>query len=128
MNTKYKPAEEWFRQADYDFKTAQAMFKAKRYLYTVFFCHLSIEKALKGIYAQRLKKDPPKVHNLNYFCDKLELELSLDFKMFINKLNDLSVPTRYPDEIESLVMQYDRSMTLKVLNKTKGILLWLKKV
>lgn len=46
---KIKPPEEWMKQADYDFKTAVAMCESKRYIYTVFMCHLSIEKALKGI-------------------------------------------------------------------------------
>ena len=63
--SKFKPPEEWFRQADYDLETAEAMFKAGRYIYTVFMCHLSIEKALKGLYAKRFRKDPPKIHNLN---------------------------------------------------------------
>ena len=30
---------EWFRQAEYDMKTAEAMFKARRYIYVVFMCH-----------------------------------------------------------------------------------------
>jgi len=30
------------------------MFKTKRHIYTVFMCHLSIEKALKGLYAKKL--------------------------------------------------------------------------
>lgn len=55
MNMKYKPAEEWLLQADYDMETAQAMFDSGRYIYAMFMIHLSIEKALKGIYAQSFK-------------------------------------------------------------------------
>lgn len=29
-------------------------------MYTVFMCHLSLEKALKGLYAEKLGKEPPK--------------------------------------------------------------------
>lgn len=50
MNKRLKPSEEWFTQAKYDLETAEAMFKTRRYIYTVFMCHLSIEKALKGVY------------------------------------------------------------------------------
>jgi len=31
-------------------KTAEVMFNTKRYIYIVFMCHLSIEKAFKGLY------------------------------------------------------------------------------
>lgn len=62
-----KPPEEWFLQADYDMDTAQYMFDGGRYFYTVFMCHLSIEKALKGLHSARLGEEPPKVHSLVYF-------------------------------------------------------------
>ena len=70
-----KPLE-WFKQADYDIKTAKIMFDNKRYIYAVFMCHLSIEKALKGLYEKRLAKVPPKVHNLIFLIEKIELELN----------------------------------------------------
>jgi len=50
MKAKTKAAEEWFKQAEYDYQTASAMFDSGRYIYTVFMCHLSVEKILKGIY------------------------------------------------------------------------------
>lgn len=71
MNMKYKPAEEWLLQADYDMETAQAMFDSGRYIYAMFMIHLSIEKALKGIYAQSFKENPPKTHHLLYLIDKI---------------------------------------------------------
>jgi len=126
MEKNFKPHEEWFKQADYDLKTAKAMLKTGRYIYTVFMCHLSIEKALKGLYAKKFKKDPPKIHNLNYFCDKIGLELSEPLQKFVDDLNSLSVPTRYPDEIEKLLKDYKKSLTEKIFNKTKDLLSWLK--
>jgi HEPN domain-containing protein len=125
---KIKSPEEWFRQAEYDLGTAEAMFSAGRYIYTVFMCHLSIEKALKGLYAIKFKKDPPKIHNLNYFCETAEIILGEDLHDFIDNLNDLSVPTRYPDELERLLKDYKRDDTHEVLEKTKELLLCLKKM
>ena len=59
-----KAVKEWFRQADYDMKTAEALFESKRYIYAVFMCHLAVEKALKGLYQKRMRETPPKIHNL----------------------------------------------------------------
>ncbi|MFB3895377.1 MAG: HEPN domain-containing protein [bacterium] len=61
-----KLPEEWFKQAEYDLDTAKVMFNSGRYFYTIFMCHLSIEKALKGLYAKVFGKDPIKTHDLNY--------------------------------------------------------------
>jgi len=41
---------EWLKQAEYDLETAEYLFSGGRYLYSVFMCHLAIEKALKGLY------------------------------------------------------------------------------
>ena len=48
-----KQTEEWFKQADYDMDTADYMHKGGRHIYAVFMCHLSVEKALKGLYTTK---------------------------------------------------------------------------
>jgi HEPN domain-containing protein len=52
--------EEWLRQADYDMDTAKFMLRGGRTAYAVFFCHLSVEKGLKGLYheAQVMSRYP----------------------------------------------------------------------
>jgi HEPN domain-containing protein len=126
MNQRFKPKLEWMRQAKYDLDSARAMFRAGRYIYTIFMCHLTIEKALKGLYSDKLKKDPPKVHNLNYFCQILKLKISQDQQLFIDRLNGLSVPTRYPDTLANLLKDYKKAATKDVLDKTGKLFLWLK--
>jgi HEPN domain-containing protein len=119
MDSKYKPPEEWFKQADYDLDTAETLFKSGKYIYTVFICHLSIEKALKGLYAKKFKKDPPKTHDLSYLTKKINLKLPKLHQDFLEDLNDLSVPTRYPDELENLLKQYKKNRVKKALSQTK---------
>lgn len=128
MPANIKPPVEWFKQADYDLETAKAMFKSGRYIYTVFMCHLSIEKALKGLYAKKFKEDPPKIHNLNYLCEKIEIDLKKEFYEFLDNLNDLSVPTRYPDELGRLLKDYKKQNTKDVLKKTGELLLCLREM
>lgn len=120
-----KPSE-WLRQSLYDMKTAEAMFDSKRYIYTVFMCHLSVEKALKGLYARNLQAVPPKTHNLIYFVEKIKLELPQSMYDFLFTLNGLSVPTRYPDDLQKLLKDYTRKKTAKVLDQSKEVLKWLK--
>lgn len=123
---KFKPSEEWFAQADYDLGSAEAMFNSGRYIYTIFMCHLSIEKILKGLFAKKFEKDPPKIHDLIYLLKKIELELPCRHQDFLKTLNEVSVPTRYPDELEKLLKEYRQEEAQKLLNQTKELLLWLK--
>ena len=52
--TEIKKYDEWFFQSDYDLETAVDMFKSSRYVYCIFMCHLSLEKALKGHYVKQV--------------------------------------------------------------------------
>jgi HEPN domain-containing protein len=122
---KFKPPEEWFRQADYDLDTAKVMFQSGRYIYTVFMCHLSVEKALKSLYAKRFKEDPPKTHDLSYLTERIGLVLPGNHHDFLEDLNDLSIPTRYPDDLKKLLKQFQKTKVRLFLNQTVGLLKWL---
>ena len=119
--------QEWLTQADYDFQTAQAMFSAQRYIYTIFMAHLAIEKALKGIYQKKFQTIPPKAHNLTYFLDKNALKLPEDLGEFVSKLDQASVATRYPEELTKLQRIYTEEVVKKMLIKAKEVLEWLRK-
>jgi HEPN domain-containing protein len=117
-----KPSEEWFLQSDYDYSTAEYMFNGGRYFYAVFMCHLSIEKALKGLYTLRLNEIPPKIHSLIYFIEKLNLDIPLDHKLFLSVINDLGVVVRYPDTLKQISNEFTNVKTESILLKTKSIL------
>lgn len=121
-----KKITEWFKQADYDMGTAGVMFDNSRYIYTVFMCHLSVEKALKGLYQMRLKELPPKVHNLIFLVEKIGLELPDDLFDLVFNLNRVSIPTRYPDDLQKMQKDYNKKKTGEILEKSKEVLKWLR--
>jgi HEPN domain-containing protein len=118
--------DEWFRQADYDMDTAKFIFSGERYFYSVFMCHLSIEKALKGLYIQKFKDAPPKTHNLLYILEFIDMELPEDMYDFVFTLNRVSVLTRYPDNLQKMLEDYNKEKTNEILGKSKELLRWLK--
>lgn len=118
--------DEWFKQADYDMDTAEFIFSGERYFYSVFMCHLSIEKALKGLYIQKFKDAPPKTHNLLYLLEFIDLELPEDMYDFVFTLNRVSVLTRYPDNLQKMLEDYNNEKTNEILVKSKELLRWLK--
>lgn len=121
-----KKTLEWFKQADYDMKTAKVMFDNKRYIYAVFMCHLSIEKALKGLYQERLKEIPPKVHNLIFLVEKIGLKLPQDLYDLVFNLNRVSIPTCYPEDLQKMHKNYNKKKTGNIFKKSKEVLKWLK--
>ena len=89
-------------------------------------CHLSVEKALKGLYLERLKGIPPKVHNLVYLLNKIGVKPSEPIGRFLVKLNEASVVTRYPEELDKLQKDFTQSVVKDILLRSKEVLEWIK--
>jgi len=89
-------------------------------------CHLSIEKSLKALYAKKLGKNPSRTHSLVYLSQRINLELPEQTKEFLETLDDVSVPTRYPEELEKLIREYSKDRAADMFDKSKGILIWMK--
>ena len=98
-----KDFKEWFKQAKYDFDTAVVMFNSRRYVYTIFMCHLAVEKALKAIVLVETKKFPPKTHELIKLMALAKVDLPSKKIDFIGMLNNVAVVTRYPEDFKLLV-------------------------
>lgn len=121
-----KVINNWIKSSEYDIRTADAMFKSKRFVYVIFMCHLSTEKALKAIAVKRTKKVPPKTHDLFYLVKLSALDIPSNYKLIIAHLNEASIPTRYPEDISKLVRQYNQQVAQRYLRQTKELLRWLK--
>ena len=65
--------------------TADAMYGGGRYLYAVFMCHLSIEKARKDLYYKIINEVSPKTHNLLYMLNKIGEKPEQELEKFIIK-------------------------------------------
>ena len=120
-----KQTEEWFKQAEYDLGTAEAMLRARRYIYAVFMCHLCLEKALKGLLTKR-EVIPPKSHDLVFLLEMIPNDIPDQYMEFLEMLNEVSVPTRYPEELDRLVAQYPHKRTIEVVKQSKEVFGWLR--
>ena len=116
----------WIKTSDYDYKTAESLLRAKRFVYVIFMCHLAIEKMLKAIISELHDETPPHSHNLKRLTQLGQVDLPEDLKIFIYEINLKSVPTRYPEDLEKLSKQLDFSVAKRYLSETKRILKWLK--
>ncbi len=119
--------EEWLRQSAYDMDTAVYMHEGDRHIYAVFMCHLAIEKALKGLYYEKRRDIPPKSHNLIYLLNEIGIKPPAEPGRFIVKLNEASVPTRYPENLTKLQQVYSETVVKDILSKGKELITWIKR-
>lgn len=116
---------EWLRQAMYDLETAEYLFSGSHYIYAVFMCHLAAEKALKGLYERKLRKPPPRTHNLLYLVKETESKLPDRLTRFLVVLNEASIVTRYPQSLDEARSAFTEERTRDILTKTREVLQWI---
>jgi HEPN domain-containing protein len=116
----------WIDSADYDLETARHMLTTGRHLYVVFTCHLTLEKMLKAHVTEVTAEVPAKTHDLIYLIKKAGLSLQESHLEFIGRINNASIPTRYPDDIKQAIKDYDEEVARDYLNQTTEIIQWLK--
>jgi HEPN domain-containing protein len=121
--------EYWLDIAEYDLKTAEAMFETGRWLYVVFMCQQAIEKLCKGLYVLYVDDNVPRVHTISQilvrFQSKLEEPITDEKFAFFNKLTSFYLEGRYPEYKEKLSKVLDREEAKTILEKAKEEFTWL---
>jgi len=121
-----KEVKNWLDSATYDITTAEYMFETGRYIYTIFMCHMAIEKVLKAKIEEKTGEIPPRTHNLRYLCDLAELKPEKNTVEFISKLSDVSIATRYPEDFDTMIKAYDKKAAARYLKQAKEAFKWIK--
>lgn len=121
-----KEIKNWLDSASYDLETAEHMLDTGRYIYTIFMCHLAIEKVLKAKAEEVTGEMPPKTHNLFYVLRISGISLSEDMLQFIGDINNLSIVTRYPKDFDEMLQTFSKERSEEILNKSKEVFSWIK--
>ena len=122
-----KNVKNWIATSNYDMETAKAMYKVGRYLYVVFMCHLAIEKILKALLAHKYPDQiPPKIHNLINLAQKAEVTPPGELKDFLQRIDNVSIVTRYPEDLKILSKEFNKDTAKLILTDTKRMIKWLK--
>ena len=94
--------------------------------YMRFSCAIWLSKRPLRDFTERMAETPPKIHNLIFLIEKMSLEPPDDLHEVIFSLNRVSIPTRYPDDIEKMKKEYNKRKTIIYVEKGKDVLKWLK--
>lgn len=123
-----KKVKYWVEISEYDFETAKAMLKSKRYLYVGFMCHQAVEKILKAYYVSLKKSQPKFTHRLTYLTESTDIEnqLSNEQKFFIDELEPLNIEARYPTYKDKLFKKLSFQKCKEIIKSTKEFCQWIK--
>lgn len=122
-----REVENWLNSARYDLGVAKDMLQAGRYPYTVFFCHLAVEKALKAKVQEVTGKTPPKIHDLIVLVKLGGLTPPTELIDFIGRLGGASTATRYPMDLSELGRTYTREVVQEYLRQAEEAVEWIAK-
>jgi len=122
-----KIVKNWIATSNYDIQTADAMYRTGRYIYVVFMCHLALEKMLKALLANKHPEEiPPKIHNLINLSQRAGITPPDDLKEFFQRIDNVSIATRYPEDLGRLSKEFDRDTAKRILTNTKRMIKWLR--
>jgi HEPN domain-containing protein len=102
------------------------MLATGRYLYVIFMSHLALEKILKAHVTEATQAIPTKSHDLIYLIKKAELDLPQPYLDFVGIINNASIPTRYPEDLQRALHEYPEPVAREYLQRTQETLQWLK--
>ena len=69
---------------------------------------------------------PAKTHDLIYLVRKSGLSLPQSHLEFIGKINNASIPTRYPDDLQRMLREYPEPIVRDYLEQTREVFRWLR--
>lgn len=117
----------WIEMAQYDFETAIAMLKAKRYLYVGFMLHQTIEKAFKAYYVYLKDETPPFTHSLFKLSQKGGFydNIPESLKNVIDILEPLNIEARYPSQKDRLFAELTEERCSTILSDTEVLFRWI---
>ena len=118
----------WIKSSQHDFETAEFLFKGKRYSECLFFCHLTIEKLLKGLVVKQIQKSAPFTHDLFYLSKLAELNLTSEQKKYLEEITKFNISARYDNAKLAFYETCTKSYAEKYLKISNDLYLWLRKL
>ena len=104
----------------------QSLFGSGHYTWALFVGHLALEKALKGLYVQRIDLQVPRIHHLLKIARDCGLYLIDEQEDFLLEVTAYNLKGRYPDYKQSFARKATRDFTATRIEQIKEMQQWLK--
>lgn len=116
----------WQDTAQDDLETADALFQAKKYSQALFFCHLAIEKQLKGLVYAKTNEPPLLIHDLPKLAKNALLTPTESMNRKLEEISRFNIDARYDSYKRLFYKKATKKYSTQWLQTTKEVFLWLK--
>jgi len=120
-----KLVQYWIEGSEEDFDTMNILFSNKKYVYTLFFLHLSLEKLLKALFVKTYKVQAPITHNLINLLERLDPKTLLKYEKLLSTLMPYCIEARYPESKELLYKTTTNELAVDFMNQAEELKKWI---
>lgn len=113
--------EHWKNGSAEAIETAELLLEGGRYVHCLFFCHLSMEKALKAELVRHTNDFAPKTHNLLRLAELAGFVLTDELRKDLTTLTNFCLEGMYSQSVE---FNPDEEITTYWFKLTKELLIW----
>lgn len=116
-------ADFWHKSALDNFETAKATLRSKRYNFSMFMCHQTIEAILKCAFVKIKKDRPPYIHKLPSLLASTDIKVPAWIDLTILEVDAHYIKARYfEDRFDHNI--YNSKNASKLVKDTDKVLKW----
>lgn len=120
-----KTVRYWLESAAYDLETGRILLESKRFPYSLFFGHLSIEKTLKALVVKATREHAPFTHSLTLLASKAKSEMPESVIDQLAEFMEFHLESRYPDERKDFYIKCTEEFARQKFNDIEELYKWL---
>ena len=117
-------ARYWFAEAAEALMVADHLIEKGDYSYALFFGHLAVEKAIKGLHAIRQGTHAPPIHNLLRLAKAAGLEPDEVRTEALVRITAFNIEARYPDLKQDFRRKCTAEYTAEQMAVVREVLAW----
>ncbi|HLD24421.1 MAG TPA: HEPN domain-containing protein [Patescibacteria group bacterium] len=115
----------WQTTAQDAFDTAEVLLRSKRYDHALFFCHLAIEKLLKGLVVKKTNTHPLPIHALVKLATQADIALNQQQRRKLEEITKWNIQARYDSIKRELYHKATREFTIQWMATVNDLFVWL---
>lgn len=117
----------WLTVSTEDLETAGELYKLERYHHCLFFCHMTLEKILKGLVYKNTHSHPFPIHDLVKLARQAGITLTVQMKKDLEEITTWNIKARYDSYKRDFYKKATKEFTVSWFKKVKELFSWLKK-
>lgn len=117
----------WQTSAKESLESAEILAHAKHFDHALFFCHLALEKILKGLVWKKTNNPPLPIHDLVKLTEQTKLEITARQREQLKEITTWNIEARYDSYKRDFYRKATQSFSLKWMAVAKELYLWIQK-